>query len=265
MAVSIEKSWGIQKSVIFALFVRELNSRFGRFRLGYLWAILEPLAMVGVLSGVRLLFGKQDIAGLPFPIFFAAGIIPFFLFQHVVNQSLSAIEANQGLMNYQRVKPSDAVFSRVLLESLISLTVMAIFFTGFYMMGFTFEWNNTIGTILVFGLLLAFSTGIGLIVAVIGPLYQESKKIVPVMIRPFFFISGIFFPVDKLPPDYREIALYNPLLQITELMRMQMFTNYTSQYGDMDYLALCAMVSLFLGLAVYRINRIKLATSGNIR
>ncbi|WOO40954.1 ABC transporter permease [Rubellicoccus peritrichatus] len=265
MAVSIEKSWAIQKSVIYALFVRELNSRFGRYRLGYLWAVLEPLALVGVLSAVRLIFGSKDIAGLPYPIFFAAGIIPFYLFQHIVNQSLSAVESNLALMNYQRVKPSDAVVSRVLLESVIALAVGVIFFAGFYKMGFTFEWNSTLGTIAVVLLLIAFSTGIGLIVAVIAPLYQETKKVIPVLIRPFFFISGIFFAADSLPSQYRELALYNPLMQMTELIRMQMFQNYTSQYGSMSYFAICSMISLFIGLAVYRINRIKLATSGSIR
>jgi hypothetical protein len=32
----------VQRAVLFALIVRELRTRFGRYRLGYLWVVLEP-------------------------------------------------------------------------------------------------------------------------------------------------------------------------------------------------------------------------------
>lgn len=34
----------VQKVTVEALFLREIRTRFGKFRLGYLWAILEPSA-----------------------------------------------------------------------------------------------------------------------------------------------------------------------------------------------------------------------------
>ncbi len=33
----------VQKVTVEALFLREIRTRFGKFRLGYLWAILETL------------------------------------------------------------------------------------------------------------------------------------------------------------------------------------------------------------------------------
>ena len=41
--------WSVETSVLYALFVRELKTKFGRSRLGYLWAIFEPLAHIGVM------------------------------------------------------------------------------------------------------------------------------------------------------------------------------------------------------------------------
>ena len=53
----------IQKAVVFALFVRELKTRFGKYRLGYVWALLQPIAHVMVLSVYGVLWGEVIFLG----------------------------------------------------------------------------------------------------------------------------------------------------------------------------------------------------------
>lgn len=263
--ITKQSPWEIQKAVIFSVFVRELNTRFGRYQLSYLWAILEPLALVLVLSAVRMVFGRSDIAGLPFPVFFASGIIGYLLFNRIANTSLGAIEANLGLFNYQRVKPADVFTARALLELIIALGTAAILFPGLYWAGFTFTWNDTLMVIAVVLCLFAFSAGVGLVLCILGPLWQESKKVVPVAIRPLFFVSGVFFPANALPEGLREYALINPLLHSLELLREAMFLDYQSHEGSLFYLFCWALGSLLFGLCVYRLYRVKVVTSGSIR
>lgn len=265
VTIAKQSPWEIQRSVIFALFVRELNTRFGRFRLGYLWAILEPLAIVVILSSVRVFLGRTDIAGLPYPVFFASGIIAYLMFQHIVSSSLNAVESNIGLFNYQRVKPFDVFTARAMLELLIALGTAAAIFPGLYLVGYTFTWNSTLMVIAVVGTMFLMSCGLGLICAIIGPLWQESKKTVPVMIRPLFFISGIFFPASAVPPGIRDYAMINPLLHFTDLIRGAMFSQYTSHEGSLYYVTCWAMGCLLVGLFVYRRFRVTVVTSGNIR
>ena len=42
----------VQKVTVEALFLREIRTRFGKFRLGDLWAILEPSAHLLILLGI---------------------------------------------------------------------------------------------------------------------------------------------------------------------------------------------------------------------
>jgi capsular polysaccharide transport system permease protein len=263
--ITKQTPWEIQKSVVFAIFVRELKTRFGQFQLGYLWAILEPLSMIVILSAVRTLFGTSDIAGLSFPVFFAAGILTYLLFNHVLMSALSAVESTLALFNYQRVKPIDVVIARALLELLIAVGTSLVIFPGLYLIGFTFSWNHTLQAVLILTLLFVMSLGLGLILSVIGPLWQETKKIIPVVIRPLFFISGIFFSANMLPEGLRGIALINPLLNFTELMRGAMFTEYQSHEGSLFYVLCWAVGSLLTGLCLYRIFRVRIVTSGSIR
>ena len=66
--------------VLFALVVREMNTKFGRSYGGYIWAIAEPLGGVMLLNLAFSLTVRRPPLGTNFPLFYATGIVPFFLF-----------------------------------------------------------------------------------------------------------------------------------------------------------------------------------------
>ncbi len=255
----------IQKSVVFAVFIRELNARFGRYSIGFIWAFLEPIIFILTLCFIRSRFTGTAISGLHPVIFFASGVLTFFLFRNIITTSISAVEANQGLFNYQRVKPADIVVARVLLETLIVATTTLLLFSGFYLAGYTFTWNSALEVLGVLACLLMLAGGLGLMGCIAGPLWHDSKIIVPMVIRPFFFISGVFYPANSIPQPLRDLALLNPLLHVLELTRESAFADYTSHEGSWLYLFGCSALSLLLGLTTYRLFRITVVTSGYIR
>ncbi|MDF3056676.1 MAG: kpsM [Rariglobus sp.] len=264
-AISKQTSWEIQKSVVFALFLRELNARFGRFTLGYLWALLEPLFFVLVLSFVRGHFTGAPIAGLPPAVFFASGVIPFILFRNIVISAIAAVDANQGLFNYQRVKSADVFAARLLVESLSIAAVSLLIFPTLRLLKQEFAYNSVLQVLAVLVLLLMFTTGIGLIFTVLGPLWIEAKKVLPLALRPLFFISGLFFPISSIPPGVRAYFLWNPLLHGLELLRGAAFVGYRSTEASWTYLFWCSTLTFAVGLAVYRLYRIRIVSSGSSR
>ena len=178
---------------------------------------------------------------------------------------IGLVESNLSLMNYQRIKPIDPLISRAILEIIISAASMAIILGAFYWAGYTFLWNNTLGFIAVFMLTCAFSFGIGCIFAVISLLFQEFKKIAPIVIRPMFFISGIFFSTNSIQENLLPYLLWNPVLHAIELGRSVMFVEYESNHASWPYLSLSAFVSLALGLSLFRLYQKKLVTTGSIK
>jgi capsular polysaccharide transport system permease protein len=263
--ISKQTPWQIQRSVVFAVFIRELKARFGRYSLGFIWALLEPIVFILMFSYIRGRFTGSNMAGIAPILFFASGVLTFSLFRNIITTSVAAVESNQGLFNYQRVKPADIVIARGLLEGLVILFTSALLFSGLYFTGYTFAWNSSLEVIGVLICLLMLAGGFGLIGCIIGPLWQDSKMIVPMLIRPFFYISGILFPANAIPDKFRAFALWNPVLHALELMREGIFANYSSHDGSWLYLFACSAFSLLLGLTVYRLFRVTVLTSGYIR
>ena len=263
--VKKQTCWEIQRTVVYAIFVRELNSRFARFKLGYLWALLEPISVIVILSSVRGRFTAEDVAGINPVLFFASGIIAYLLFRNIATSALLSVEANRGLFNYQRVKPADILIARGLLDLLVAIGTACIIFPGMYLSGFLFKWNNSLQVLGALICLLMLSGGLGCICSVLGPLWPEARKVVPMFIRPLFYLSGIFYPANALPIGVKEYALMNPLLHALEIIRGAMFSDYNSHEGSWMFLFCCSATSLFIGLCIHRLFHVDVVTSGNIR
>ena len=255
----------IHNVVVFALFVRELKTRFGKYRLGYFWAIFDPMSHVLVISFLFMWgFRSSSIAGISAPLLVLTGIVPFDLFRAIVVSNLKAVDANRGLFNYRRIKPSDTITARILLETIIALVAFLVLLVFFKQLGYPVEIRNPLGLIFTFSLLIVFSAGLGLITCVVGPLYPELTKLIPVGIRPLYWVSGVFYAADSIPEEFRRYLLINPLLHVSDLIRASMFSSFTSNSASFTYLTSSAVISLFIGLAYYRVNRIEIVTSKNI-
>lgn len=259
--MNIRRSINIQGSVILALFIRELRTRFGKYFIGYFWPILEPIAHVLILSMIFSFRGSSHSSGLEFVLIFSSGIISYFMFSNISNRSMNSVESNYGLFSYRQVKPMDTIYSRVILELLIYSTVLFLFMSGLNYMGYDINIHSMLKFYLSWMILLIFSFSLGLIFMTVVGLYPESKKILSMVTKPLYFISGVFFTASEVPQEYRELLLLNPIFNVIESIREALFSEITTRYSDIYYSAYVALALLFVSLFLYNKNKIKLLTS----
>ncbi len=253
----------IQKAVVFALFVRELKTRFGKYRLGYAWALLEPMAHVIVLSAIWSAMGRSEFSGIPVSLFLATGIVPFLFFQKTTTQCMNAVASNRGLFNYRQVRPVDPVLARIILESMVyfSSYLMLLFVAGWFF-NYDIGVHNLLGLIVINTLLYLLTFGVGLTFSVYGTLYPEMMKLVPIFIfRPMYFMSGILFPLSVIPTEYHHWLLWNPLLHIVELNHLFYFRGFESGDVSLLFVFLFALASTTFGLLSYRANWVRMVAT----
>lgn len=259
MSIAKRTPWQVQRAVWTALYRRELKTRFGVYKLGYIWAIFEPVSHILVLTFIFSFISREGYQGLPFAVFFAAGIIPFFIFQKTISAATNAINPNKGLFTYRQVKPIDTVLVRSFIEFVTS--VAALFFLiwlGEWFFGYDALPARPLEACYLFILLFLLSVGLGLICAVIGALWEEAAKLIPQVLRPMYFISGIFIPVQSLPEAVHKYILWNPILHSIEQIRASFFRGYDPGNTSSLYILLWTSISLLIGLWYFHINRIRI-------
>ena len=116
--------------VLFALVVREMSTRFGRSWGGYLWAIVEPVAGILLLTFIFSLALRQPPLGTNFALFYASGVVPFFLFNKVAGSVAASVDSNRGLLTYPVVQPLDAVFAKFITDFLTMFVVGVLLYTA---------------------------------------------------------------------------------------------------------------------------------------
>ncbi|MEZ5541725.1 MAG: ABC transporter permease [Pseudomonadota bacterium] len=247
-----------QLQVIHALVLRETRTRYGAHQLGYIWALLEPLFWVLTFYGLFYFSNRHLPYGMDIVSFITTGIIPYHLFRETMSRSQSAISANKGLLFYPQVRPLDLVIARVSLEVVTLITVFAIIMgTHSLYLG---ELHIDSLLAVMGGMLLASLLGaaIGIFLTALGTYTRLVERIVPLIMRPMFFISGLFFTANELPTAARELLLWNPVLHCVELVRGGWFPSYHAVHVDLGYLLFWILGFAYSGLVLERMARRRL-------
>lgn len=242
-----------------AFFLREMKNRFTQFRLGYFWAVFEPVSQVLIMLAIHgLLLGhRHNLYGENPVLFFVLGVIPFLMFQHGVDRCIGAIEGGGGLYNYRQIKPIDIILVRVAIEFLVYGATFALFVFVTAAIGIPLTIHDPLKFVSLVVLLWLLAAGTGLFFSVMAMLYQDSRRVMALFMRIMFFISGVFFALDAVPVKDQIYLTWNPVLHIIDGLKDAAFAGYHSP-GDPAYALLVAVAMCFLGLAAYRRNLYRL-------
>lgn len=252
------KALATQLQVVHALVLRETRTRFGSHRLGYVWALLEPLLFIAMFGVFYTLLDRTLPAGLPLVPFLATGFLPYLMFNRIARQSMNAIGANKGLLFYPDVRPLDLVGARVVLEIATYLSVFAVIMTTLGLWEGRLHVDSLLLTMVGFALAAGLGLGLGLVLCGLSVFSNSIDRLVGPMMRPLFWVSALFFSTNELPTDVRDIVLFNPLLHVIELTRDGWFPGYRVPQVSILYPAAWTLLLLYFGLTLERVARRRL-------
>jgi capsular polysaccharide transport system permease protein len=239
--------------VLFALVVREMNTKFGRSYGGYIWAIAEPLGGVMLLNLAFSLTVRRPPLGTNFPLFYATGIVPFFLFTGISGSVANAVITNRGLLHYPVVSPLDAVFGKFILDFTTMLVVGILLSGGIiivYALPVTLDPVSALTGFTLAGLL---GLGVGTINCVLFGMFPTWRNIWNVMTKPLFIVSGTFFIYESAPASFQAIMWWNPIVHVVALVRAGFYGSYNPYYVSIPYV-LAVAGSLFV-IGAYLLRR----------
>jgi teichoic acid transport system permease protein len=199
-----------------------------RNRLGRWWVVLVPTitALVyGLIFGV-LLGSSRPANYIPF---LFTGVFLYSFISTTFGSGAGAVTGNLGLvrsLSFPRMLlPIQATIQQIfaLLPQLVLLLLTWVVF------GMPITWNWLLLVPIVI-LMILFSTGLALISARLTVHIQDLTKLIPFLVRIVFYVSGIFFNMEKVLRHYPTalaIEKYNPIYIYVSLARATGITGYT--------------------------------------
>lgn len=235
-----------------ALMLREMASTHGRSALGYLWAILEPVAGIILLTFIFSLALRSPGIGTSFPLFYATGMLPFTLYMDISQKSSVALRFSRQLLAYPGVTFVDALMARVLLNSITQIMVWVVVLTGIIWIYRLDVILDPPAVALGFAMATSLAVGIGTLNCYLLSVYPTWERIWAILNRPLFIISCIFFLYDDVPMPYRDWLWYNPIVHCVGQVRAGVYATYDATYVSPLYVFGISGVTLALGLLLLR-------------
>lgn len=241
------RAWAVQKRVLGALFMRDLQTRWGRRNLGFAWLFAEPLVFAFPVLLMWSAMRSPIEHGMKLMPFLWSGYLPLLLFRHVTGHALRVIRDNAALLYHQSVTPLDIIIGRCGLEAIGNLAAIVFSFLVFYLIG-VIDWPLNLPLFIVGNLYMAWWA---LAVALIVAAWSERSDMVEHIWQPVSYmympVSGFFFLAEWLPTPLRHVALtVMPSLHAYEMIRGGLFGNRIEAFYDATYLtAVLAVLTLF--------------------
>lgn len=251
------KNLKTQLRVIFALVLREARVRHGRSRLGYSWAIVEPVLLITFLTILFSQFRGSSGPDGNFALFFATGVLAFQSFRSTSAYICNSFYQNRQLFNYPMVKPMDAALARLTLDGATHSFVIFLVLNFQILFLNATPPNNIPHMVLSILLLLSLAFGAGLCLAVARRFYPAVFNIYSIIMGPAFFVSCVFYSLASVPTAFRDLLALNPLVHGVEGFRTGYYSVYPNADVNLFYLFTWVVCLNFIGWVSERMTRFK--------
>ncbi len=262
MSAAFAGALTVQGRVLWALSLREVHGMHGDTRLGYLWQIIKVGFGIAIFWSLRSLLGFHIPTGLPLPVYLLTGFIPWYIFTEFFKHCMEDGSTNRSLLNFPLITVLDIQLGSAVLTVFTHAVILFLYMALFLCLGITWEVRNPSGLLAAFLALAAFGFGLGLVLAVLNSFFPIVEKIVPMIMRLLFFISGVWWPITRFArTGLMETLHYNPILNYIELLRSCFQSPEFPLRQDTALWFLLAVATLALGLFLERAFRGRLTAS----
>ncbi|WP_298675694.1 ABC transporter permease [uncultured Lentibacter sp.] len=197
--------WRERLRVLFALVLREMSMLYGRNPGGYIWAIIEPLGMIIILSIAFSLVLRSPSLGTSFLLFYATGMLPFLMFQTISRVIGNALGFSKALLQYPSVLWIDAIFARACLHVLTELLVTTVVLGGIMIFVESSQQIHLQHMLVAMVGMVLLGLGMGLINAILFSLWPIWRSIWGIVTRPLLLASGVLYICEDMPRAAQDV------------------------------------------------------------
>jgi ABC-type polysaccharide/polyol phosphate export permease len=231
------------------LVLKDIRVRYRNMSLGVLWSLLNPLVMMSVLWFV---FTKIYDTQIPhFAVFALCGLVPYNIFTLSWLAGTNSLVESATLIKRvpvpREIIPLSAVLSNCVhmsCQMVLLLLLVALTFGGInrYWVFLPVVWFFEV----------LFVVGLALISAGLNVYIRDVRYVVESANLVLFWLVPIFYPLSRIPLEFREIYRFNPLAAIVLASQRILVEGVYPQTSLLVQLGVSSIMVCALGFLIFR-------------
>ncbi len=208
---------------IWATAVSDLRHRYAGSGLGVFWNVVQPLAMLVILTFVftNVLaprFGTATLAAGLFPFYLGSGFLLWAAFADCVTRGAQAFVTNAEYLKKMPI-PEHVFVAQTAVSSTLGMLIAVALLLGLTLLfGLPAHWTWLLLP-LVAVLWQGFGFGLGLALSTLNAFFRDVGQIVGVVLQIWMWSLPIVYFEDVLPDAYRSVLPYNPAYPFLRAIR----------------------------------------------
>jgi lipopolysaccharide transport system permease protein len=248
--VSLRELWAARELIYF-LGWRDVKVRYKQTAFGAAWAVIQPLALMGVFALVMSHFLKVSSQGFPYPIFAYTALLPWTLFSQSLAQSSQSLTSNAQLISkvyFPRIALPIAATAPFILDFLVGSVLLIAMMAAYGV-------SPSIGLALVplFALLAVVTAlGTGFLLSALNARYRDVQAAIPLLVQLWLFASPIAYPSTLVPAGWRTVYALNPMVTVVDGFRWALLSAPAPTPGMVVASVAVACVLAVVGLIYFQ-------------
>ncbi|RDD64370.1 sugar ABC transporter permease [Thalassococcus profundi] len=237
---------------IVALIMREMSTTYGRSTLGYLWAILEPVCGLILLSILFTFAFRSPSIGTSYPLFLASGLLPFMMYSTISTKIAGSLRFSRQLLAYPAVTFMDALLARLILNAMTNVMIYFLVMSSIIILFRLQVILDPAAIALSLFLAIFFALGVGVMNCFLSAAFPVWNQAWSIVTRPLFFVSCVIYTFESVPQPLQDYLWYNPLVHIVGQGRSGIYATYDAQYVSVIYVCMISGTLVTTGLLLLR-------------
>jgi len=239
---------------------RDLLLRYKQTIMGFGWAVFMPLVNTAVFSVIFTRVAPID-TGVPYPLFAFCGLLAWNFFASTLRFSVNSLVSNMNLVT-KVYFPRELFPLSAMLVGVVDLLVGAVVLVGLMIYYGVGPSPMLLWLPVVLLVQMAFTMGVGLLLAMANLFYRDVKYLFEVVITVWMFATSVVYPIGRLGGRLETLALLNPMTPIIDGYR-DIVLFHRSPF-DAAFGAATAASLLCLGLAWVTFHRAEYRFAENV-
>jgi ABC-type polysaccharide/polyol phosphate export permease len=232
-----------------ALSVHDFKAQYLGSIFGFVWAVIEPLALIGIYTAVFsfVVAPVTDMNGnqVNFGLFLFSGMLPWLAVQVSLQRGATVFVDLAHIVRHHSI-PLNQLPLNIVLSATASQIMAVIAFVLIKLISSGAISYHGIFLFFLIPLQVLFCYGMALILATLNVFVRDIAHLTTTVLFVWFFTSPIIFPLSTLSSSMQKIMWLNPLTCLIEIYRdLMLFERLPSLTAVMVFVGFTVFFLLF--------------------
>jgi ABC-2 type transport system permease protein len=205
-------------SLTVTLAATDFKLRFFGSVLGYVWTLVRPLLLFGVIYVVFTEIVRFGTGVEHYPVYLLTSIVLFSFFAEATSRGVTSLVDRENLLRKIRF-PRLVIPLSVALAAFFNLLANMVAVFVFVFISGVEPRPDWVQVPLLLAMLVVLATGVTMLVSALYVRYRDIEPIWEVTLQLLFYASPILYVITFVPEDFRKLAVSNPIATILTQMR----------------------------------------------